>query len=39
VTVDLIADINPWDHFADPLEQVRERFHVLPRGREPEWPA
>jgi len=38
VTVDLIADINPWDHFADPLEQVRERFNVRPRGREPEWP-
>lgn len=39
VTVDLITDINPWDHFADPLQQVRERFNVLPRGREPEWPA
>ena len=29
----------PWDHFADPLELVRQRFNVLPRGREPEWPA
>ena len=38
VSVDLIADINPWDHFAEPLEEVRRRFNVLPRGREPEWP-
>ena len=38
VTVDLIADINPWEHFADPLDQVRDRFNVRPRGREPEWP-
>jgi hypothetical protein len=39
VSVDLIAAIDPWDHFADPLELVRQRFNVLPRGREPEWPA
>jgi len=38
VTVDLIADIDPWEHFPDPLDQVRERFNVRPRGREPEWP-
>ena len=38
VTADLIAGINPWEHFADPLDQVRERFNVRPRGREPEWP-
>ena len=36
--VDLIADIDPWEHFPDPLDQVRERFNVRPRGREPEWP-
>ena len=38
VTVDLIAGIDPWDHFADPLDAVRQRFNVLPRGRAPEWP-
>ena len=36
VSVDLLAGIDPWDHFAAPLEQVRQRFNVLPRGRAPE---
>lgn len=38
VNTDLLAGIDPWDHFAEPLEAVRQRFNVLPRGREPEWP-
>ncbi|MEB3263863.1 MAG: TerB family tellurite resistance protein [Synechococcus sp.] len=38
VTTDLLAAMDPWAHFADPLEEVRRRFNVLPRGREPEWP-
>ncbi len=38
VSVDLLAGINPWDHFAEPLAQVREGFNVRPRGREPEYP-
>jgi hypothetical protein len=37
VNVDLLAAINPWEFFADPLEQVRQQFNVRPRGREPEW--
>jgi len=38
VNTDLIHDIDPWDHFADPLEVVRERFAIPPRGRDPEYP-
>jgi hypothetical protein len=38
VNTDLLAAVDPWDHFAEPLEAVRQRFNVLPRGREPEWP-
>ena len=38
VNTDLLAGIDPWDHFAEPLEAVRQRFNVVPRGREPEWP-
>lgn len=37
VNTDLIAGIDPWQHFAEPLEVVRQQFNVLPRGREPEW--
>ena len=37
VNTDLIAAVDPWEHFAEPLEAVRQRFNVLPRGREPEW--
>lgn len=35
---DLIAGVDPWEHFADSLEEVRQRFNVPPRGREPEFP-
>ena len=38
VNADLIRDIDPWDYFADPLEDVRSRFNILPRGRNPEYP-
>ena len=38
VNTDLLAAVDPWDHFGEPLEAVRQRFNVLPRGREPEWP-
>lgn len=38
VNTDLLAAVDPWDHFDEPLEAVRQRFNVLPRGREPEWP-
>lgn len=38
VNTDLLADINPWDYFAEPLEAVRARFNVVPRGREAEFP-
>ncbi|MCP9792227.1 TerB family tellurite resistance protein [Vulcanococcus limneticus Candia 3B3] len=38
VNVDLLAGIDPWEHFVEPLALVRERFNVLPRGREPEYP-
>lgn len=38
VKIDLLGSMDPWDHFSEPLEAVRERFNVLPRGREPEWP-
>lgn len=38
VNTDLIRDIDPWDHFADPLEMVRERFAIPARGRDPEYP-
>ncbi|WP_017299536.1 hypothetical protein [Nodosilinea nodulosa] len=37
VNTDLLTDMNPWDYFADPLVDVRQRFNVLPRGREPEF--
>ncbi|MEO0377469.1 MAG: TerB family tellurite resistance protein [Cyanobacteria bacterium P01_A01_bin.17] len=37
VNTDLISGINPWDYFAEPLEEVRRRFNILPRGREPEY--
>ena len=38
VNTDLIRDIDPWDHFADPLSMVREGFSIPPRGRAPEYP-
>lgn len=38
VNTDLLAAVDPWDHFAEPLAAVRQRFNVVPRGREPEWP-
>ena len=38
VSTDLIRDIDPWDHFADPLIVVRERFSIPPRGRNPDYP-
>lgn len=37
VNTNLLADVDPWDYFADPLEEVRQRFNVLPRGREAEY--
>ena len=37
VSSDLIHDIDPWDHFADPLQQVRARFSIPPRNRKPEY--
>ena len=39
VTIDLIAELNPWDHFASPLAEVRQLFNVVPRGREAEYPT
>ncbi|WP_255347435.1 hypothetical protein [Cyanobium sp. PCC 7001] len=38
MNTDLLAAVDPWDHLADPLAEVRRRFNVLPRGREPAWP-
>ena len=38
VNTDLIRDIDPWEHFADPLSVVREHFSIPPRGRAPEEP-
>lgn len=38
ITCDLMKDIDPWTHFADPLEDVRERFSIPARGRAPEYP-
>ena len=38
VSSDLIADIDPWEHFADPIEIVRQRFSIPLRGRQPEYP-
>lgn len=35
VNTDLISNLNPWQHFSSPLEEVRARFNVLPRGRDP----
>lgn len=37
VNTDLLADINPWDYFSHPLEEVRQRFNVVPRGRKPDY--
>ncbi|MEO0407300.1 MAG: TerB family tellurite resistance protein [Cyanobacteria bacterium P01_A01_bin.135] len=37
VNTDLITAINPWDYFADPIDDVRQRFNVLPRGKAPEY--
>jgi hypothetical protein len=39
VNANLIADVDPWDHFNEPLDAVRERFNVQPRGREAIYPA
>lgn len=40
VTVDLIGDPawDPWDHFAKPIEEVRQQLNIPPRGREPIYP-
>ena len=38
VSSNLIKDIDPWTHFADPIEVVRERFSIPARGRMPEYP-
>ena len=38
VNTDLIRDIDPWDHFSDPLEVVRDRFAIPARGRSAEYP-
>ncbi|MEC8608375.1 MAG: TerB family tellurite resistance protein [Prochlorococcaceae cyanobacterium] len=38
VNTDLLSAINPWDYFAFPLTEVRERFNIQPRGRQPEYP-
>lgn len=40
VTRDLIGDVawNPWDHFREPIEVVRETLSIRPRGREPIYP-
>jgi hypothetical protein len=37
VSCNLIKDIDPWTHFAEPLEDVRQRFSIPARGREPEY--
>jgi hypothetical protein len=33
-----MKDIDPWSHFADPLEDVRQRVSIPARGRAPEYP-
>lgn len=38
VNTDLIRNIDPWDHFSDPLEVVRDRFAIPARGRKAEYP-
>ena len=38
VKINLLDSVDPWNHFSDPLEAVRDRFNMPPRGREPEWP-
>jgi hypothetical protein len=38
VNTDLIRDIDPWDHFSDPLAVVRDRFAIPARGRSPQYP-
>ena len=41
VKVDLIGDSSwdPWDHFAEPLDDVRAALSIPPRGRDPEYAA
>ena len=38
VSCNLMKDIDPWSHFADPLEDVRQRFSITARGRAPDYP-
>ena len=40
VDVDLIGDpaFDPWQEFDRPLAEVRAKFEIPPRGREPEYP-
>ena len=40
VTTDLIGDsaFDPWEEFSKPLEEVRQKFGIPPRGRAPEYP-
>ena len=30
--------MDPWTHFADPINVVRERFSIPARGRKPDYP-
>lgn len=41
VNRDLIGDPtwDPWEHFATPLDALRQTLAIPPRGREPEYPA
>lgn len=40
VNTDLIGDaaFDPWQEFGKPIEEVRARYAIAPRGREPEYP-
>ena len=40
VEIDLIGDpaFDPWEEFDQPLAEVRAKFGIPPRGREPEYP-
>ena len=40
VNTDLIGDpaFDPWEEFPKPLEEVRQKFGIPARGREPEYP-
>jgi hypothetical protein len=40
VNRDLIGDPtwDPWDHFTQPIEELRKQLNILPRGCEPKYP-